>query len=129
MCGVAVGIAHAGDNGPIVVVRSLEAIVLDRRLDEAAWQRATVMKLVQQSPKPGEPTPYETEVRVILEGDRLYFGFLCRDPEPQRIAVHSMTRDDPMTGDDGVSIVIDTYGDKRTGTSSRSTRLRRAPTA
>ena len=115
MCGLAVGIAHAGDNDPIVVVRSSEAIVLDGRLDEPAWQRATVMKLVQQSPKPGEPTPYETEVRVILQGDQLYFGFLCRDPEPQKIAVHSMTRDDPMTGDDSVSIVIDTYGDKRTG--------------
>jgi hypothetical protein len=80
MCGLAVGIAHARDNGPIVVVRSPEGIVLDGRLDEPAWQRASVMKLVQQSPEPGEPTPYETEVRVILEGDRLYFGFLLPGP-------------------------------------------------
>ena len=106
---------YADAQDPVAATRSAAAMVLDGRLDEPGWRDAAVLKLVQQSPRPGEPTPYETEVRVILAGDRLYFGFRCRDPEPSKIAVHSMRRDDPMTGDDNVSIALDTYGDKRTG--------------
>jgi hypothetical protein len=73
------------------------------------------MKLVQQAPKPGQPTPYETEVQVIVTSDRIYFGFTCKDPDPRRIAIHTMQRDGDMTGDDTVSIVLDTYSDRRTG--------------
>ena len=73
------------------------------------------MKLIQQAPKPGQPTPYETQVQVIVTSDRIYFGFTCRDPDPRRIAIHTMRRDGDMTGDDTVSIVLDTYGDRRTG--------------
>ncbi len=95
--------------------RVVSPITLDGRLDEAAWRSAPVIRLTQQSPRPGVPTPYETEVRILLAGDRIYFGFLCRDPEARKIAIHSMQRDDRMAGDDSVSIALDTYGDRRTG--------------
>jgi uncharacterized protein DUF5916 len=91
------------------------SITLDGLLNEAAWRDAPVMKLIQQAPKPGQPTPYETQVQVIVTSDRIYFGFTCRDPDPRRIAIHTMRRDGDMTGDDTVSIVLDTYGDRRTG--------------
>ena len=97
---LATGTAYAGASNSITVKNASASIVLDGRLDEPAWQHAAVMKLVQQSPRPGEPSPYETEVRVLLSGDRLYFGFLCRDPEPNKIAVHTMQRDGMMRGDD-----------------------------
>src|SRR6266436_5643347 len=96
-------------------VLSSGSITLDGRLEEPIWRSAPVLKLTQQSPKPGEPTPFETEVRVVVTRDRVYFGFLCKDPDPRRIAVHTMRRDGVMTGDDTVSIVLDTYGDHRTG--------------
>src|SRR5438132_5378556 len=73
------------------------------------------MKLVQQAPKPGQPTPYRPESRAIGTSDRIYFGFTCKDPDPRRIAIHTMRRDGDLTGDDTVSIVLDTYGDRRTG--------------
>ena len=91
-------------------------IKLDGLLDEPAWLEATtIAELVQQSPRPGALTPYRTQVRVIIQDNRLYFGFECTDPEPGSIAVHTMRRDGPMDGDDTVSIVLDTSGDKRTG--------------
>ena len=91
-------------------------IKLDGRLDEAAWKDAGIVAdLVQQSPRPGELTPYKTEVRILIIRDTLYFGFLCTDPEPQKIVVHTMQRDLLLEGDDAVSIVLDTYGDRRTG--------------
>src|ERR1051326_7430416 len=91
-------------------------IKLDGLLDEPAWLEATtIAELVQQSPRPGAPTPYRTQVRVLIQDNRLYFGFECTDPEPGSIAVHTMRRDGPMDGDNTVSIVLDTSGDKRTG--------------
>jgi hypothetical protein len=107
--------AAGADTLKLISASSSDTITLDGRLDEEIWNRAGTVRLVQQSPYPGRATPYETEVRVILAGDRLYFGFLCRDPDARKIAVHSMQRDDPMEGDDTVSIALDPYGDKRTG--------------
>src|SRR3989454_4228466 len=105
------------EDGPVATVSAISSpsITLDGLLNEPAWRDAPVMKLVQQAPKPGQPTPYETEVRVIVTSDRIYFGFTCKDPDPRRIAIHTMQRDGDMTGDDTVSIVLDTYGDHRTG--------------
>src|SRR6266480_5996565 len=104
-------------DGPVATatVSRSASIILDGRLDEPAWRDAPVMKLVQQAPKPGQPTPYQTDVQVIVTSDRIYFGFTCKDPNPRRIAIHTMQRDGDMTGDDTVSIVLDTYGDRRTG--------------
>lgn len=94
---------------------SAAEITLDGRLNEPAWREAPSLKLVQQSPRPGEPSPYDTEVLVIITADRLYFGFICHERRPGRAAVHTMRRDDPMEGDDTVAVALDTYGDKKTG--------------
>jgi len=91
-------------------------IHLDGVLDEPAWQQAGVIAdLTQQSPKPGEPTPFRTEVRLLADRDNLYIGVTCMDPEPSRIAVHTMQRDGNMRGDDTISIVLDSLNDHRTG--------------
>src|SRR5436190_3535480 len=105
------------EDGPVATVSatSSPSITLDGLLNEPAWRDAPVMKLVQQAPKPGQATPYQTDVRVIVTSDRIYFGFTCKDPDSRRIAIHTMRRDGDMTGDDTVSIVLDTYGDRRTG--------------
>ncbi|MBI5083241.1 MAG: carbohydrate binding family 9 domain-containing protein [Acidobacteria bacterium] len=47
--------------------------------------------------------------------NKLYFGFECSDPDPRSIAVHTMRRDGHVEGDDSVAVVLDTYGDRRTG--------------
>ena len=104
-----------GDDLSIAAKPISSAIVLDGKLDEPAWQEASVLRLVQQSPNPGAPTPFDTEVRVIVDKDRVYFGFRCHDPAASRIAIHGMQRDGNLTGDDTVAIVLDTYGDRRTG--------------
>ena len=83
-------------------------IVLDGKLDDAAWQQAEPVQLTQQSPAPGAATPFKTEVRVVVERNAIYFGFRCVDPEGRRIAVHTMRRDDDMNGNDSVSVVLDT---------------------
>jgi len=98
-----------------VAERTQAPVKLDGRLEEAAWQAAAAVTLTQQSPQPGGPTPFTTQVRVLRAGNDLYFGFYCRDPNPAAIAIRTLRRDGPMAGDDTVGIVLDTYGDRRTG--------------
>jgi hypothetical protein len=91
-------------------------IHVDGLLDEPAWQKSGVIAdLVQQAPKPGEPTPFRTEVRILVDAGNLYFGITATDPDPSLIAVHTMQRDGNMRGDDTISIVLDTFHDHRTG--------------
>ena len=91
------------------------AIDIDGKLNEPDWQQAEPMTLTQQSPRPGENTPYTTVVRVLLYHDALIFGFECHDPRPKAIQVHTLARDGDQSGDDTATVVLDTFGDKRTG--------------
>jgi hypothetical protein len=92
------------------------SISIDGKLEERAWnQTRNTIELLQQSPQPGKPTPYRTTVKVLVTKDNLYFGFDCEDPDTSRIAIHTMQRDGNLRGDDSVTVVLDPYGDGRTG--------------
>ena len=96
--------------------RATGPIRLDGRLDEPDWAAAGVIgELVQQSPTPGGPSPYRTEVRLLTDGETIYIGVSCADPDPAAIAIHTMQRDAGMEGDDTVTFAFDTFGDQRTG--------------
>jgi Domain of unknown function (DUF5916) len=126
LCMVAVfsALSRAADNTAVVgdyanprmeALRAKGPIVLDGRLNEADWARAVPVTLTQQSPAPGAETPYVTTVRALILHNNLYFGFEAADPEPDKIAVHTKRRDGNTFGDDTVALVIDSYGDRRTG--------------
>jgi len=101
---------------PVVHARlATGPIDIDGKLNEPDWQNAEPMVLTQQSPHPGESTPYVTTVRVLIYHDALIFGFDCHDPNPKAIQVHTLAQDGDQTGDDTVSVLLDTFGDKRTG--------------
>ncbi|MGH8167283.1 MAG: carbohydrate binding family 9 domain-containing protein, partial [Woeseiaceae bacterium] len=91
------------------------AVTLDGRLDEGAWREAEVIVLTQQEPRPGAPTPFVTEVRVLADVQHLYFGFANSDPVPGSVAVHTLQRDDDQEADDHVTVVLDTFGARRLG--------------
>lgn len=114
---MAVAVCSLAAELPVVTaVAPTSAIRLDGVLEEPAWQAAAVIPdLTQQAPKPGEPTPYRTEVRVLVDSRNVYFGITCFDPNPAAIAVHTMLRDGDIIGDDRIAIVLDTFHDGRSG--------------
>ena len=68
-------------------------VQVDGVLDEAAWDEAAIIaELTQQDPHPGEPTPFATEVRVLVDSENVYLAFRCIDPEPDRIAAAAQCR-------------------------------------
>ncbi len=96
--------------------RAEDGIRLDGVLDEPAWREAgLIADLTQQEPRPGEPTPFRTEVRVLVDDRNLYVGVVGHDPDPASMAVHTMMRDGNLSGDQAVALVLDTFGDRRRG--------------
>jgi hypothetical protein len=108
--------ARAAEAGDPVVARRLEGrIVLDGRLDEAAWERAEPFDgFVQLFPDDGAPPSQGTVVRVLHDDRFLYVGILCRDPEPARI-LRSIGRRDAIPYSDYVAVHVDSMRDRRTG--------------
>lgn len=88
-------------------------ITLDGVLNEPAWKTAPVITLTQQNPHPGQPTPFKTTVRILRGKSHLYLGIVCTDPEPGKIAIHTLQRDADQSSDDNVMIVLDTFGQKK----------------
>jgi hypothetical protein len=93
-----------------------EAIQVDGRLDEPAWQRAEpAVGFRQQDPDNGVAATEPTEVRILFNRQRLYIGVTLQDSEPDRILGNQMQRDQPFSADDRFMWTIDPYLDGRSG--------------
>lgn len=113
-CGAMNAYAAPGNPLPRVAVGvETGEITVDGKLDEPAWQAAPVIELLQQNPKPGAPTPYVTTVRILRGAQHIYFGIVSTDPDPSRISVHTLQRDGDQSNDDNVTIVLDTFAQKK----------------
>ena len=89
-------------------------ITIDGKLDEPAWQHAgVIVDLTQQSPHPGQPTPYHTKILLLHDAHTLYIGVIAEDPDPAKIATHTLVRDGDQSNDDYVGFVIDTFDTQR----------------
>ena len=101
---VPVPLAHAARrSGPIV---------LDGRVDEAAWQAATpITELTQIDPDEGRPASERTEVRFLFDDEALYVGARMFDSHGPSGVTTRLARRDADTDSDGFQIVIDSYHD------------------
>jgi hypothetical protein len=89
---------------------------LDGVLDEPAWAAAEAIEnLTMIDPTEGAEPSFPTEIRVLADDKRIVIGVVCHDREPAKIVSWSVARDSGLGDEDHVKIVIDTYGDGRTG--------------
>jgi hypothetical protein len=90
-------------------------IVLDGKLDEAAWQTVEGAKEYTQSwPNPGKPPTEQTDVRVLYDADAIYIGARMFDSRPDSIAAQLARRDVSGIYSDWLHVIIDSYYDRRT---------------
>jgi hypothetical protein len=91
-----------------------QAPVLDGVLDDAAWADALSLNdFVQRDPQVGQPASEGTQVWVVYTAEAIYFGFVCLDSSPDQIVVTERRRDEDLTKDDSVAILLDTFLDRR----------------
>ena len=98
-------------------------IVVDGRLDDAAWQQAPPARgFKQREPKEGADATDDTEVRILFDAKTLYVGVLARDAEPDRIIARILERDRLLlsneghyrfAGDDAILFLLDPFLDRR----------------
>ncbi len=98
---------------PHGIPSTTEAIEIDGRVDEAAWQAALSISLEWET-RPGDnlPAPVATECLLTYDKHRLYIAFRAHDPEPEKIRARLADRDQVFS-DDFVGVVLDTFNDER----------------
>lgn len=99
----------------VTAARRTGDIVLDGRLDEAAWAAATPSSAFMQSyPKPNTAPTDSTTVKVLYDDAALYVGIRMYDAHPDSIAAQLARRDASGIYSDWVHLNIDSYHDRRT---------------
>src|SRR4051812_34582292 len=98
-------------------------VVIDGRLDDAAWGAATpITELVQSVPDEGKPPSQKTEIRILYDATAIYIGARMYDSLGARgIRSALARRDQVMNGDnsltsDKIAFVFDTFRDKNSRT-------------
>ena len=93
-----------------------EAPVLDGVLDDPVWQEAEVItNLTQVVPVFCSDPSFRSEIRIVTDGDTLFFSLRAYDPEPDKIVANRMARSEILFYDDGFNIQLDTFHDRRNG--------------
>ena len=98
----------------VTAVRTNEAPLIDGNLDDAVWQRATLItEFVQQGPIEGAPATERTEVFIAYDDTHLYFGMYAHYSEPSIARATRVDRDQAMFSDDVISVYFDTFLDQQ----------------
>jgi hypothetical protein len=91
-----------------------ESIKVDGFISEPVWEKAPeISDFIQFEPERGKPASLKTIVKILYNDDSIYFGFLCYDPEPEKIAAQMTKRDADIQNDDAVIVGLDTFHDRR----------------
>ena len=91
-------------------------ILLDGRLEEAAWGKAEpAADFTQRFPAEGLPASLRTEVRILYDAERLIIGARLFDPAPADLVAREMKEDSTLGNDDSFAVYLDTFHDKRNG--------------
>ena len=95
--------------------RTSEEIKVDGVLDEPVWQSVEpIRKLYQIQPDQGDPATEQSEVRILYDDKKLYFGFVFYDSEMDKIVANDMRRDSSgLRSNDYGFLLLDTYNDRR----------------
>ena len=106
--------APAGGGRAVRALRADVPIVIDGRLDEAAWGRAEETGgFTQAEPVEGQPLTERTGVRVLFDREYLYIGATCFDSDPSGIIVNELKRDFNSDESDAFGVALDVAHDRR----------------
>ena len=91
------------------------SVRLDARLGEACWAEAdSAVDFRQREPANGAPASERTVIRVVRDDRALYVAIRAWDREMGRARAAQLRRDADLGGDDHVTLLIDSFRDRRT---------------
>jgi hypothetical protein len=91
-----------------------EAPVLDGKLDDKVWERATANSFIQATGKDqGKPAKYTTTVKGLWTAEGVIFGLRMTEPTPNLLEIkHGGHDNGELWWDDNVEIFLDVTGTK-----------------
>ncbi|MGD8328558.1 MAG: DUF5916 domain-containing protein [Acidobacteriota bacterium] len=90
--------------------------VIDGILNDPEWNFAEpITDFLQREPDNGQPGSQRTEVRMLYDGENIYFAWYMFDTEPDKIVATDLRRDSRLDTDDTMAVILDTFDDKRNG--------------
>lgn len=102
-------LAQVTEDDVVVIPKVEGSIRLDGRIDEAAWEQAKRVQLIQNKPNYGSPPSETTEVYVGYDEDYIYAACKCYDRQPPTIS--TFKRDYTGGDTDWFELVLDTFND------------------
>ncbi|MEO6525834.1 MAG: DUF5916 domain-containing protein [Gemmatimonadaceae bacterium] len=103
---------HAAPVPSALAAPKLGPVVVDGRLDEDSWTRATPeTEFTQIDPDEGKPATQRTEVRFVYDADALYVGARMFEAAGPKVIVSRLIRRDANSESDWFQIIIDGYHD------------------
>lgn len=88
-----------------------DAPIIDGDLSDAAWARAEpIDEFYQVEPIDGGPPSQPTRAYILYDRKNLYIAFYAYDSSPDQITHNQLQRDSRLRDDDGVRILIDSFG-------------------
>jgi hypothetical protein len=109
--------SHDGAAGQIEVMALLASgqdVRIDGVMDEAAWAEAPILDgFTQYDPVEAIPATQDTEVRVLVTADAIFFGIRAHDEDGDQIRSTLARRDGFGGSDDWVRVILDTFNDQR----------------
>ncbi len=89
------------------------SIKIDGLMDESGWDAvAWAGDFIETNPDENTPPDQPTQFKILYDQQYLYVGYRCFDKQPDQIEKR-LSRRDGFAGD-RITIVLDTYHDKRT---------------
>jgi hypothetical protein len=105
---------------PLAVQRTAGEIVLDGKLDDAAWQSATLIDtFFETGPADNTEPPVKTLAFLAYDDKYFYIGIHAYDPDPAAIRAPYVERDKVLGTDDNVAVFLDTRNDRRSAVELR----------
>jgi len=106
-------------------VRIDRPLKIDGHLDEEVYVRVPgAGDFVQQLPRENFPATEPTEVWIFFDETNLYVAARCFDSQPEREVATELRRDDNnILQNESISIVLDTFYDRRNGFMFQTTPL------
>lgn len=93
-----------------------EAPKIDGDLSDPAWAKAAIVdQFYQVDPVEGGTPSQPTRAYLMYDDKTLYVGFYLYDNEPDKIVRNLLERDAQLRDDDGIRVMIDSFGTFRDG--------------
>lgn len=90
------------------------SIRLDATLSDSAWQRAdSIVDFRQREPMEGSPATERTVVKLVRDAEHLYVAVRAGDRDMPGVRATQLRRDADLSADDNITILIDSYRDRR----------------